>query len=157
MAVRWRVTHLTCAVLLFFSASVAMAQPKVFEGAWQMDAAKSKVLDGRVVTLTIVSVGDGVKMAFKIKKGSGPETASEFTSKLDGKTSDFAEGDHVSQVTVWYDGSCLNASKEKGPAGDVTSMWKWELAPDKQTMTMKINHYEPAADDEVLVFTKRST
>lgn len=149
-------THLAYAVALFLSASVLMAQPKAFEGTWQMDSTKSKVLDGRVVTITIVSVGDGVKMSFKTKKGDGPEKVSEFTTKLDGKTCDLPEGDHVSQLTVWYDGSSLNASKEKGPATDVTSMWKWELSPDKQTMTMKINHYEPAADDETLVFTKKT-
>jgi hypothetical protein len=127
---------------------------KAFEGNWQMDTAKSHVSDGRAVTLTIVSVGEGVKMTMKVKKGDGPEATSEFTSKLDGKACEFAEGTHKSQLTVWYDGSTLNASKENGPPGDVTAMWKFELAPDKQTLTMKINHYEPTADDETIVFAK---
>jgi hypothetical protein len=34
-------------------------------------------------------------------------------------------------------------------------MWKFELSPDKQTMTWKISHYEPAGDDETLVFNKK--
>jgi hypothetical protein len=36
-------------------------------------------------------------------------------------------------------------------------MWKFALGPDKRTLTMTINHYEPAADDETLVFTKAAT
>ena len=143
-----------CAVSLFFAAPLLFAQMKTFEGNWQMDAAKSQVSDGRVVSLTIVSVGEGVKMTIKVKKGDGPEATSEFTSKLDGKACEFAEGTHKSQLTVWYDGSTLNASKENGPPGDVTAMWKFELTPDKQTLSMKINHYEPTADDETIVFAK---
>ena len=146
-----------CAVSLFFTASLASAQIKTFEGVWQMDTAKSHVSDGRMVVLTIAGVGDGVKMTLKIKKGDGPETTSEFTSKLDGKACEFEEGTHKSQLTAWFDGTSLNASKENGPAGDVTAMWKFELGADKQTLTMKINHYEPAADDETLVFTKAAT
>jgi hypothetical protein len=146
-----------CAVSLFFSASLLFAQLKTFEGTWQMDTAKSHVSDGRAVTLIIVSVGEGVKMTIRIKKGDGPEMASEFTSKLDGKACEFEEGTHKSQLTAWYDGSSLNASKENGPAGDVTSMWKFELTPDKHTLTMKINHYEPTGDDETLVFAKAAT
>jgi len=137
--------------MLFASAVLA----GTFDGTWQMDAAKSKVNDGRMVTLTIAPVeGGGIKMTMKTQKKDGQEVTSEFTSKLNGKAADFSEGDHKSQITVWYNGPTLNASKEGGPAADVTSMWKFELAPDKSTMTMTINHYEPAADDETLVFTK---
>jgi hypothetical protein len=146
-----------CAVSLFFTASLVWAQMKAFDGTWQMDSAKSHVSDGRMVTLTIAGVGEGVKMTMKIKKGDGPETTSEFTSKLDGKACEFEEGAHKSQLTAWFDGTSLNASKEKGPASDVTAMWKFELGADKQTLTMKINHYEPTADDETLVFTKAAT
>jgi hypothetical protein len=142
-----------CAVSLFFAAPLLLAQQRTFDGVWQMDTAKSHVSDGRVVTLTIANTDKGIKMAMKIKKGDGPETTSEFTSKLDGKPCEFAEGDHKSQLTVWFNGPTLNASKEGGPPADVTSAWKFELAPDK-TMTMTISHYDPAGDDETLVFSK---
>jgi len=122
-----------------------------------MDTAKSKVSDGRVVALTIVTVEGGIKMTIKMHKGDGQETTSEFTSKLNGKAAEFEEGTHKSQITVWYNGPTLNASKEAGPAGDVTSGWKFELGPDKGTMTMTISHYEPAGDDETLVFTKKGS
>jgi hypothetical protein len=146
-----------CATSLVFTAALLAAQQGVFDGTWQMDTAKSKVSDGRVVTLTIASADSGIKLTMKTQKKDGQETTSEFTSKLNGKAAEFDEGDHKSQITVWYNGPTLNASKESGPPDDVTSAWKFELAPDKATMTMTINHYEPAKDDETLVFTKKGT
>jgi hypothetical protein len=143
------------AAAFFASAALLCAQQVKFDGTWQMDAAKSKVADGRVVALTISSVDGGIKMNMKTQKKDGTEANSEFINKLNGKASDFTEGDHKSQITVWYNGPTLNASKESGPAGDVTSAWKFEMGPDKGTMTLTISHYEPAADDETLVFTKK--
>jgi hypothetical protein len=145
------------ATLLVSVAALLAAQPGIFDGTWQMDAAKSHVSDGRVVELTVVTADGGIKMTIKSHKGDGQETTSEFTSKLNGKAADFTEGTHKSQITVWYNGPTLNASKEGGPATDVTSAWKFELGPDKGTMTMTINHYEPAGDDETLVFTKKGS
>jgi hypothetical protein len=144
----------TFAVSLSFAALLS-AQQKSFEGSWQMDTAKSHVSDGRVVTLTVTSVANSLKMSMKTVKKDGQELVSEFTSKLDGKACDFAEGTHKSQLTAWFNGPALNATKEGGPAGDVTSAWKFEIGPDKQTMTMTISHYDPAGDDETLVFTKK--
>jgi hypothetical protein len=144
------------AYLVLAGAALLCAQQKIYDGTWQMDAAKSHVLDGRTMTLVVATVGGAIKMTITSKKSDGQETSSEFTSKLDGKACDFDEGSHKSQLTMWWDGSALNASKEKGPAADVTSMWKWELTPDKQTLTLTINHYEPAADDEKIVFTKKA-
>jgi hypothetical protein len=138
-------------------AALLSAPQPTFDGTWQMDTAKSHVSDGRVVTLTIATTNNGIKMTIKTRKLDGQETTSEFTSKLDGKACEFAEGTHKSQLTVWYNGPTLNACKENGPVGDVTSVWKFELAPDKQTMTMKISHYDPAADDETLAFTKKAS
>jgi len=144
-----------CALWLCFAA-LGLAQQKGLDGSWQMDAAKSKVSDGRVVTLTVTNVANGIKMTMKTVKKDGQEVLSEFTSKLDGKPCDFAEGDHKSQLTAWFNGPALNATKEGGPAGDVTSAWKFEVSPDKQTMTMTISHYDPAGDDETLVFVKKT-
>ena len=56
---------------------------------------------------------------------------------------------------MWDSGATLNAPKEKGPPTDITAMWKFELIPDKQTLTMTINHYEPVADDETIMFTRK--
>ena len=146
-----------CIAPIFFAAAILSAQQKTFDGAWQMDTAQSHVSDGRVVSLTIATISDGIKIAMKIRKTDGQESTSEFTSKLNGKACDVSEGSHTSKLTVWYDGPTLNACKENGPPGDVTSVWKFELSPDKQNMTMKISHYDPAADDETLLFTKKAS
>lgn len=144
-----------CALSLLFSALLP-AQQKDLEGSWQMDAAKSKVTDGRVVTISVAGVAaNGIKMTMKTAKKDGQEVDSEFTSKLDGKPCDFSEGTHKSQLTAWFNGPALNASKEAGPADDKVSAWKFELSPDKKTLTMTINHYDPSAEDEVLVFNKK--
>ena len=144
-------------LLLLSSAAIlsAQQQPK-FDGTWQMNPAKSQVSDGRVLTITIATVNDGIKITLKTHKSDGTDTTAEFTSQLNGKACEMSEQGHTSKLTVWYDGPVLNACKENGPPGDVSSLWKFELSPDKQTMTMKIAHYEPTADDETLVFTKKS-
>jgi hypothetical protein len=136
--------------------AAATAQQKSFEGTWQMDASKSHVSDGRVVTLTVTSAADGIKMTIKTVKKDGQEAVAEFTSKLNGKPCDLTEGSHKSQLTAWFNGPSLNATKEGGPPGDVTSAWKFELGADKQTMTLTINHYDPSGDDETLVFNKKN-
>ena len=144
-------------VLSFFLASALLAQQPqhTFDGTWQMDPAQSKVNDGRVVSLTITTTETSVKMSWKTHKSDGTDLASDFTSKLDGKPCEFAEGNHKSQLTVWFNGPTLNASKEGGPANDVAAMWKFEMGGSKDTMTLTINHYEPAAADETLVFKKK--
>lgn len=146
----------TSAVFSFLAVAIVSAQQRTFDGTWQMDGSKTHVRDGRVVeVLVIQSTDDGLKVSMKTKTSAGQEITTEFNGKV-GQTCDLMEGSHKSQLTVWYSGNTLNASKEKGPDGDVTSMWKFEMAPDKQTMNMKISHYEPAAEDETLVFTKKA-
>lgn len=145
-----------CAASLVFAAALLAEPPKIFDGSWQMDTAKSHVSDGRVVSMTIATTDDTIKITMLTKKSDGQEVNSEFTSKLNGKACEATEGSHKSQITMWYNGPTLNACKEDGPVGDITSVWKFELSPDKQTMTMKISHYEPVAEDETLVFTKKS-
>ena len=146
---------LAVAFLLTAGAVLGWAQQQhTFDGTWQMNAAQSKVNDGRVVNVTIATGDKGIKVSFKTHKSDGSDTTAEFVSKLDGKPCEFAEGDHKSQLTAWYNGPTLNASKEGGPAEDQSAMWKFELSA-KDTMTLTINHYAPAAADEVLVFNKK--
>ena len=158
MAVRiLKFARTACAASLFFAAGLLTAQQRTFDGTWEMNAEKSHVSDGRVVTLTIATVGAGINVTMKTRTKDGQEITSDVSSKLDGKACEFPEGAHKSKLTMWFNGPTLNASKEAGPAGDVTAMWKFELAPDKQTMTLTINHYEPARDDETLAFSKKAS
>jgi hypothetical protein len=144
-----------CAAVLFFAAALLSAQQSApIVGSWHMDTAKSHVNDGRVVNLTIASGPNMVSLTMKTKVGQQAEVVSQFTNKLDGKASDYMEGTHKSSVMVWFNGPALNVSKEKGPPEDVTSMWTLTPSSDGQTLTMVINHYEPTAADETLVFTK---
>ncbi len=144
------------ATLVLAAATVLFAQ-KPIDGTWQMDKSRSQVNDGRVLTLAITTFEDGtkIKMNIKVKNAAGAETESEFTTKMNGKACEYAEGSHKSQMTVWYDGPTLNVCKENGPADDVTSIWKLDVSPDKQTLTMKVTHYEPASAEETLVFVKK--
>lgn len=155
-----KLTAKAAALCLIAAAGLTQAQgpqpQHLFDGTWQMDSAKSHVNDGRIVeAMTIQSVTDGVKFTLKTKKANGQEVDLEFTGKVNGDASEIVEGSHKSKLMMWYNGPTLNASKENGPPDDVTSMWKFELSPDKQTMSLKINHYEPAAGDETLVFSKK--
>ena len=145
-----------CGLVLFLAGTLLSQQAQHgFDGTWNMDAAQSKVNDGRSVTVTIATSDKDVKVKLETHKSNGSDSVGEFTSKLDGKPCEFVEGDHKSQLTVWYNGPTLNASKENGPADDASAMWKFELGADKETMTLTINHYAPSANDEVLVFKKK--
>ena len=101
----------------------------------------------------IATSDNAIKVTLKTRKKDGQEVISQFSGQF-GNACEFVEGSHKSQVTFWYDGPALNVSKENGPPDDVTSLWKFELSPDKQKMTMTISHYEPSAGDETLVFNK---
>lgn len=147
--------RVACAAGLVFATALLAAPPAIFDGNWQMDTAKSHVSDRRIVSMTIATVNDTINITMLTKKSDGQEVTSNFTSKLDGTSCEATEGSHKSRITMWYNGPTLNACKEDGPMGDITSVWKFELSPDKETMTMKISHYEPAAEDETLVFTKK--
>ncbi|MGI9070362.1 MAG: hypothetical protein ACR2JB_03280 [Bryobacteraceae bacterium] len=49
-----------------------------FTGAWQMDAAKSQVVDGRLVTLTIENVSNKLKMVRVVRDKDGKQVTSQF-------------------------------------------------------------------------------
>ena len=153
---QWKFAAKGCGFVLFLAGTLVAQQAQHgFDGTWQMDAAQSKVNDGRALTVTIATSDKDVKVKIDTHQSNGADSVGEFTSKLDGKPCDFMEGGHKSQVTVWYNGPTLNASKENGPADDSSAMWKFELSADKSTMTLTINHYAPSANDETLVFKKK--
>ena len=140
------------------AATILSAQQPSFDGSWQMVKEKSQLNDKRTVAVDIKSNTKTITMTLKTRKGEdSKETIAEFTATLNGKACQFEEGSHTSKITVWYDGPSLNVCKENGPADDATSMWKLDISPDKQTMTMKISHYDPQAADETLVFAKAPT
>jgi hypothetical protein len=78
-----------------------------------------------------------------------------FDCKMDGSDCAYDEGSHKSKVMVWFAGGELVACKTDGPAGDLVNEWHMQLSPDGHSLTVKIEHVDPAADPETIVFTKK--
>ena len=143
------------ATLMF--AGVALAQTAPVTGTWQMDAAKSHVADGRNVTLTVEMATTKVTVSSITQNKAGSELNVAFTCTVDGKECEFAEGSHKSKVSMWFLGDALNICKTGGPAGDVVNQWKLQPSADGTVLTLTVNHLEPTAADETLVFHKKGS
>jgi hypothetical protein len=141
------------AALLVAPVLLCADSPK-FSGTWQMNAAKSQVADGRVVTLVIDASESVVKVGQTVKDKAGQETATQFTVTI-GKECEYAEGSHKSKLVAWYAGPALDIVKSDGPAGDVANQWALQLSPDGNTLTLTFSHIDPSAKDETLVFDRK--
>jgi hypothetical protein len=126
-------------------------------GTWQMDASKSHVDDGRVVSLSIQDVGDKLKVVRIVHRKDGKEVTSQFTCAADGSSCKFDEGGHKAKVTMWYDGSALMILKSDGPKEDSIVQWKMQLAPDANTLTVGLTYLDPDRKNETVVFNKAAT
>jgi hypothetical protein len=126
-----------------------------FAGSWQMDAQKSQVEDGRVVTLTIENVSNKIKLVRVIRDKEGKEARSQFVCAAGGAECDFDEAGNKAKVSVWYNGPALVMLKTAGPKEDASDEWTMKLSPDKRTLTVALEHIDPAAKDETLVFSKK--
>lgn len=137
--------------------AVLSAQTPNMNGTWEMDATKSKVADGRTVTLVIESVEKKIKLSAISKDKDGKETTAEFTCAPDGKECEFTESGHKSKMSMWFMGDSLNVAKTDGPPGDVVNEWKLQMSPDGKALTLAVTHIEPAGADETLVFGKKAS
>lgn len=127
-----------------------------FAGAWQMDSAKSQVDDGRVVTLTIESVSDKIKLVRVVREKDGKEVTSKFVCATSGGDCEFDEGDRKAKVSLWYDGNALIVLKTDGPKEDAVTQWKMQLAPDPNTLTIDMTHIDPTSKAETIIFSKKA-
>lgn len=127
-----------------------------FVGAWQMDSAKSQVDDGRVVTLTIESVSDKIKLIRVVREKDGKEVTSKFVCATGGGDCEFDEGDRKAKVSLWYDGNALIVLKTDGPKEDAVTQWKMQLAPNPNTLTIDLTHIDPTSKAETIVFSKKT-
>lgn len=141
------------AALLVAPVLLCADSPK-FSGKWEMNAAKSQVADGRVVTLVLDASEAVVKVSQNVKDKAGKETASQFTVTM-GKECEYDEGSHKSKLVAWYAGPSLDIVKSDGPPGDVADQWTLQLSPDQNTLTLTLSHVDPAAKDEVLIFDRK--
>ncbi|MBV8897374.1 MAG: hypothetical protein JO051_12740, partial [Acidobacteriaceae bacterium] len=101
----------------FVAVTLVWAQTPDMSGTWELDAAKSKVADGRAVTLVIESAGKKIKLSETSKSNGGKETTAEFTCAPDGKECEFLESGHKSKMSMWFMGDSLNVAKTDGPPG----------------------------------------
>ena len=147
---------LSVVAVVLLSAS-ASAQTPNFAGNWQMDAAKSQVSDGRVVSMVIESAGDKIKFTSTTRDKNGKETTSDFTCAADGKECAYNEGGHKSKLSMWFSGDALNYAKTDGPPGDVVDMGKLERSSDGKVLTLSVEHVDPNGPKETLVFDKKET
>lgn len=151
----------TVAIGIVTAAIVAMrtsAQVPSINGTWEMDEASSHASDGRTVILIIESAASNkVKISSTTHPKAGPDISSEMSCTADGKQCEFSEGEHKSQVSMWYLAGALNVCKTDGPPGDVVNEWKLEPSADGKRLTVTITHIDPSAEEETLVFSKKAT
>jgi hypothetical protein len=128
-----------------------------FTGAWQMDAAKSQVIDGRLVTLTIENVSNKLKMVRVVRDKDGKEVTSQFICGTGGTECEYDEGGHKAKVSVWYNGPALVVLKTEGLKEDASDEWTMKLSPDTHTLTVALEHIDPTSKEETLVFSKQAS
>jgi hypothetical protein len=126
-----------------------------FTGAWQMDATKSQVVDGRLVTLTIENVSNKLKMIRVVREKDGKEVTSQFVCGTGGTECEYDEGGHKAKVSVWFNGSALVVLKTDGLKEDASDEWTMKLSPDTHTLTVALEHIDPTSAEETLVFSKQ--
>jgi hypothetical protein len=125
-----------------------------FTGSWQMDAAKSQVIDGRLVTLTIETLSNKLKMVRVVRDKDGKEVTSRFVCGTGGTECEYDEGGHKAKVSVWYNGPALVVLKTEGLKEDASDEWTMKLSPDTHTLTVALEHIDPTSKEETLVFSK---
>ncbi|MFL6352912.1 MAG: hypothetical protein ACJ74Z_13825 [Bryobacteraceae bacterium] len=128
-----------------------------FTGAWQMNSAKSQVVDGRLVTLTIENVSNKLKLVRVVRDKDGKEVTSQFVCGTGGTECEYDEGGHKAKVSVWYNGPALVVLKTDGLKEDASDEWTMKLSPDTHTLTVALEHIDPTSKEETLVFSKQGS
>jgi len=143
------------AVSLFFPVILLASDPPNFGGSWEMDTAKSQVLDGRVIVLNIESVQKKLKVVELVRDKTGKELSYQFVCETSGGQCDFDEGGHKSKVSLWYNGPALVVLKTDGQKEDASNEWTMKLSPGSKILTVDLEHIDPAGKNETLVFNKK--
>jgi len=120
-----------------------------------MDTAKSEVLDGRVITLNIESVQNKLKVVQVVRDKNGKEVSCQFVCETSGGQCEYDEGGHKAKVSLWYNGPALVVLKTDGQKEDASNEWTMKLSPDSKTLTVELEHIDPTAKTETLIFNKK--
>jgi hypothetical protein len=145
---------LLAAPLLFVLCLNADDKPTL-TGNWELDAASSQALDGKTMTLTIDNSSSTVKMTQVVHERDGKEATYQFTCAAGGGECEFDDAGHKAKVTLWYSGPSLVVLTTDGPKEDSSNEWTLKLSPDSKTLTLLLEHIEPEAKSETLVFNKK--
>lgn len=124
-------------------------------GVWEIDNAKSHVVDGRNVTMTIQQTPERLTVNEIIKTSSDTKNI-HFSCTIDATDCDFDEAGHKSKISLWYNGQELIACRTCGPVGDLVNEWHMRLSPDGNTLTIEVEHVDPPAGPELMVFNKKA-
>jgi hypothetical protein len=124
-------------------------------GTWQMDAAKSHVADGRTLTLSIAQTPEHIKLDATVAAKAGEKTPLHLDCKIDGSDCAFDEGAHKSKANIWIADGKVVICKSDGPAGDAATEWHAALDPASNALTIEVEHVDPVATAETMVFTKK--
>ncbi|MBV9267873.1 MAG: hypothetical protein JO061_17020 [Acidobacteriaceae bacterium] len=141
--------------LVFLPLLVAETAPNPnLSGSWQVDPAKSQAADGKSLTLTIVQTAENIKIEGVAKDSSKP--AMHLNCKTDGSDCFFDDSGHKSKASIWSTGSELVICKTDGPPGDLVNEWHMKVSSDNKTLTVQVEHIDPAAANETLVLAKKT-
>jgi hypothetical protein len=110
--------------------------------------------DGRTLALVIVHKGDAIKLDGEVDK-AGTKSELHFDCKMDGSDCEFTESTHKSKMSVWIVSGTVTACKTNGPPGDASTEWHMKVSSDGNTMTVDVEHVDPTAAAESMVFTKK--
>ncbi|HEY7306622.1 MAG TPA: hypothetical protein VH601_21040 [Bryobacteraceae bacterium] len=156
-----RCMHLTLAAVvasvfpLLLSAGEAV--PPNFSGTWQLDAARSQIRNAGSITYTIEDTSGKINFSRIVQDTDGKSITSKFSCDTVGTQCEFEEGNRKAKVSLWYDGTALVILKTDGPKEDSVTQWRLELAPDGNTLNVKLTHIEPVEQPETMVFEKKSS
>lgn len=140
---------------LLFALPLRANDKPTLTGDWQLDAAKSQIQDGKTMTLSIDNSSPKIKMVQVVRDKDGKELTYEFTCEAGGGECQFDDAGHKAKVTLWYSGPSLVVLTTEGPKEDASNEWTLKISPDQKTLTLELEHIDPAGKVETLVFNKK--
>ena len=132
-------------VLILLATSLLWAAAPNMSGTWEMDVAKSEVVDGRSITLTIEQTAGKIKLDGVVKDKAGTVAPIHFTCVTTGSNCDYDDAGHKAKVAVWFNGAELIAAKTEGAPTDAVNEWHMKLSPDGKLLTIEVEHIDPQA------------
>jgi hypothetical protein len=146
------------AIAAFFSFGLVLAGDSVspdFSGVWELNAEKSQLPDGRLVTIKIEKVGNKIKWTRSDRAKDGKENVSEFICEAGASECELTEEGHKAKVSIWFNGPELVVLKTDGIKEENSIEWTLKMSDDKKSITAGLERIDPPGTSEKLVFNKK--